>query len=57
MRKVLKERQEQVTCLDERKELRTKGTDVQSAEAVGKCSFAWMTRSPGWLEGGWGRGW
>lgn len=56
MRKVLKERQEQVMCLDERKELRTKGTDVQSAEAVGKCSFAWMTRSPGWLEGGWGRG-
>lgn len=56
MRKVLKERQEQVTWLDEREELRTKGTDVQSAEALGNVLFRMDDKKSGWLEGGGGRG-
>ena len=56
MRKVLKERQEQVTWLDGRKELRTKGTDVKSAEALGDVLFHMDDKKSGVAGGRWGEG-
>lgn len=56
MGKVLKERQKQVTWLDEREELRTKGTDVQSAETLGNVLFRMDDKKSGVAGGRWGEG-